>query len=134
MQHLSVKSKTFALWKVKIGDMLGTALSMVQSHHVRLEGDFFNVVISVLLLEGIGRALWTCLKRTLRSSPVKQIGQFELSKWELCFDLLWHASIHKGHYQCYIRLEHRLLCNNYRKRRQHFERASLAQKERRHWG
>ena len=59
MQHLilSIKSKTFALGKVKIGDMLGTALSMVRSHHVRLEGDFVNVVISILLLEGIGRAL-----------------------------------------------------------------------------
>lgn len=59
MQHLilSVKSRTFALGNIKIGDVLSEVLSMVRSHHVRLEGDFVNVVISILLLEGIGRSL-----------------------------------------------------------------------------
>jgi len=59
MQHLilGVKSKTFALGKVKIGDLLSEVLTMVRQHHVRLEGEFANVVISILLLEGIGRAL-----------------------------------------------------------------------------
>jgi aarF domain-containing kinase len=59
MQHLvlSVKSRTLALGNVKIGDILQEVLSMVRSHHVRLEGDFVNVVISILLLEGIGRNL-----------------------------------------------------------------------------
>ncbi|RPA80003.1 ABC1-domain-containing protein [Ascobolus immersus RN42] len=54
---LSVKERTFALGKVKIGDLLNTVLGMVRGHHVRLEGDFVNVVISILLLEGIGRSL-----------------------------------------------------------------------------
>jgi aarF domain-containing kinase len=59
MQHLvlAVKSKTLALGNVKIGDILQQVLGMVRSHHVRLEGDFVNVVISILLLEGIGRTL-----------------------------------------------------------------------------
>jgi aarF domain-containing kinase len=59
MQHLvlGVKSRTFALGRVKIGDVLSDVLSMVRGHHVRLEGDFVNVVISILLLEGIGRSL-----------------------------------------------------------------------------
>ncbi|KAK0616830.1 hypothetical protein B0T14DRAFT_434568 [Immersiella caudata] len=59
MQHLvlSVKSRTLALGNVKIGDILQEVLSMVRQHHVRLEGDFVNVVISILLLEGIGRTL-----------------------------------------------------------------------------
>ena len=59
MQHLvlGVKSKTFALGNIKIGDILENVLSMVRSHHVRMEGDFVNVVISILLLEGIGRSL-----------------------------------------------------------------------------
>ncbi|KAB8070037.1 hypothetical protein BDV29DRAFT_181577 [Aspergillus leporis] len=59
MQHLvlSVKSRTFALGNIKIGDVLSEVLSMVRGHHVRLEGDFVNVVISILLLEGIGRSL-----------------------------------------------------------------------------
>lgn len=59
MQHLvlGVKSKTFALGNMKIGDVLNEVLSMVRGHHVRMEGDFVNVVISILLLEGIGRSL-----------------------------------------------------------------------------
>ncbi|KAI9793196.1 MAG: hypothetical protein M1816_000617 [Peltula sp. TS41687] len=59
MQHLvlGVKSRTFALGNIKIGDILTQVLEMVRSHHVRLEGDFVNVVISILLLEGIGRSL-----------------------------------------------------------------------------
>ena len=59
MQHLvlGVKSKTFALGQIKFGDVLNEVLRMVRNHHVRLEGDFVNVVISILLLEGIGRQL-----------------------------------------------------------------------------
>ena len=59
MQHLvlGVKSKTFALGQIKFGDVLHEVLRMVRTHHVRLEGDFVNVVISILLLEGIGRQL-----------------------------------------------------------------------------
>jgi len=59
MQHLvlGVKSRTFALGNVKIGDILHEVLGMVRAHHVRMEGDFVNVVISILLLEGIGRTL-----------------------------------------------------------------------------
>lgn len=59
MQHLvlGVKSRTFALGNIKIGDILNEVLGMVRTHHVRLEGDFVNVVLSILLLEGIGRSL-----------------------------------------------------------------------------
>ncbi|KAF2735082.1 ABC1 family protein-like protein [Polyplosphaeria fusca] len=59
MQHLvlNVKSRTFALGNIKIGDILNEVLCMVRNHHVRLEGDFVNVVLSILLLEGIGRNL-----------------------------------------------------------------------------
>jgi aarF domain-containing kinase len=59
MQHLvlGVKSKTFALRQIKFGDVLSEVLRMVRNHHVRLEADFVNVVISILLLEGIGRQL-----------------------------------------------------------------------------
>ena len=38
MQHLvlGVKSRTFALGNIKIGDILNEVLSMVRNHHVRL--------------------------------------------------------------------------------------------------
>ena len=59
MQHLvlSVKRKTFSLGRIKISDILSEVLRCVRQHHVKLEGDFVNTVISVLLLEGIGRRL-----------------------------------------------------------------------------
>ncbi len=77
MQHLvlSVKSRTLALGNVKIGDILQQVLDMVRGHHVRLEGDFVNVVISILLLEGIGRSLDPDLDLLSRSLPIlRQLG------------------------------------------------------------
>lgn len=77
MQHLvlSVKSRTLALGNVKIGDILQQVLSMVRNHHVRMEGDFVNVVISILLLEGIGRSLNPNVDLLSSSLPIlRQLG------------------------------------------------------------
>ncbi|KKK14431.1 hypothetical protein AOCH_001247 [Aspergillus ochraceoroseus] len=77
MQHLvlSVKSRTFALGNIKIGDILSEVLSMVRRHHVRLEGDFVNVVISILLLEGIGRSMNPDLDLFKSALPIlRQLG------------------------------------------------------------
>ncbi len=77
MQHLvlSVKGQTFALGNIKIGDVLSEVLSMVRSHHVRMEGDFVNVVISILLLEGIGRSLDPDLDLFKSALPIlRQLG------------------------------------------------------------
>lgn len=52
-----VKSRTFALGSVSIGDLLTNMMEMVRKHHVRMESDFITVVLSILLLEGIGRNL-----------------------------------------------------------------------------
>ncbi|KDN44741.1 ABC1-domain-containing protein [Tilletiaria anomala UBC 951] len=54
---LSVKSKTFSLAQIKISDVLSQVLAAVRKHHVKMEPDFVNTVISILLLEGIGRQL-----------------------------------------------------------------------------
>ncbi|KAI5866049.1 ABC1 family protein [Durotheca rogersii] len=77
MQHLvlNVKSSTLALGNVKIGDILQRVLDMVRQHHVRLEGDFVNVVISILLLEGIGRSLDPNIDLLSSSLPIlRQLG------------------------------------------------------------
>ncbi|KAF2204977.1 ABC1-domain-containing protein [Delitschia confertaspora ATCC 74209] len=77
MQHLvlGVKSRTFALGNIKIGDILNEVLSMVRTHHVRLEGDFVNVVLSILLLEGIGRSLDPNLDLFAGALPIlRQLG------------------------------------------------------------
>lgn len=52
-----IKERTFTLGNVSIGDLLDQVLSMVRTHHVRMEGDFITVVVAILLLEGIGRQL-----------------------------------------------------------------------------
>lgn len=59
MQNLifGLKERTFHLGAVKIGNLLHNAMNMVRAHHVKLEGDFVNVVVSIMLLEGIGRQL-----------------------------------------------------------------------------
>jgi aarF domain-containing kinase len=77
MQHLvlGVKSRTFALGNIKIGDILNEVMSMVRNHHVRLEGDFVNVVLSILLLEGIGRSLNPDLDLFAGALPIlRQLG------------------------------------------------------------
>ena len=77
MQHLvlAVKGQTFALGNIKIGDVLSEVLGMVRSHHVRMEGDFVNVVISILLLEGIGRSLDPDLDLFKSALPIlRQLG------------------------------------------------------------
>lgn len=52
-----MKERTFTLGNISIGDLLDQVLSMVRSHHVRMEGDFVTVIVAILLLEGIGRQL-----------------------------------------------------------------------------
>ena len=82
MQHLvlAVKGRTFALGNIKIGDVLSEVLSMVRTHHVRMEGDFVNVVISILLLEGIGRALDPGLDLFKSALPIlRQLGSSDPS-------------------------------------------------------
>ncbi|KAG0173316.1 hypothetical protein DFQ29_007995 [Apophysomyces sp. BC1021] len=54
---LGLKENTFHLGAVKIGNLLHEVLNMVRAHHVKLEGDFVNVIVSIMLLEGIGRQL-----------------------------------------------------------------------------
>jgi aarF domain-containing kinase len=78
MQHLilSVKSKTFSLAKIKISDILTDVLTAVRRHHVKLEGDFVNTVISILLLEGIGRQLDPNMDLFKSALPIlRQLGR-----------------------------------------------------------
>ncbi|WVQ82587.1 hypothetical protein IAT38_004717 [Cryptococcus sp. DSM 104549] len=78
MQHivLSVKSKTFSLAKIKISDILTDVLKAVRQHHVKMEGDFVNTVISILLLEGIGRQLDPDMDLFKSALPIlRQLGR-----------------------------------------------------------
>lgn len=52
-----VKYNTLKLGSIKVGDILAKVFTMVRTHHIKIEGDFANVGISIMLLEGIGRRL-----------------------------------------------------------------------------
>ncbi|KXN88764.1 ABC1 family protein C21C3.03, mitochondrial [Leucoagaricus sp. SymC.cos] len=77
MQHLvlSIKRKTFSLGQIKISDLLTEVLKNVREHHVKLQGDFINTVISALLLEGTGRQLDPGLDLFASALPIlRQLG------------------------------------------------------------
>ncbi|KAI8801108.1 ABC1 family-domain-containing protein [Cladochytrium replicatum] len=65
-----VQATTLALSNIKLGDILGEVFFAVRRHRVKLEGDFVNVGISVMLLEGIGRRLNPDLDLLEQSLPV----------------------------------------------------------------
>ncbi|KAI8811511.1 ABC1 family-domain-containing protein [Cladochytrium replicatum] len=65
-----VQATTLALSNIKLGDILGEVFIAVRRHRVKLEGDFVNVGISVMLLEGIGRRLNPDLDLLEQSLPV----------------------------------------------------------------
>ncbi|KAJ3046026.1 hypothetical protein HDV00_003775 [Rhizophlyctis rosea] len=52
-----IRAETLQLSKIKVGEILATVFNMVRNHHIKIEGDFANVGISIMLLEGIGRRL-----------------------------------------------------------------------------
>lgn len=53
----TIKNRAFTLGNISIGDLLDKMLTMVRKHHVKMEPDFVNVVVAILLLEGMGRQL-----------------------------------------------------------------------------
>ncbi|PKI84026.1 hypothetical protein MVES1_002047 [Malassezia vespertilionis] len=53
----SVKSDTFSLASLHIGEALSDTLSAVRKCHVKMEPEFVDTIISILILEGIGRRL-----------------------------------------------------------------------------
>jgi len=82
---LSVKRKTFSLGQIKISDILTEVLKCVREHHVKMEGDFINTVISILLLEGIGRQLDPNLDLFASALPILRRlgGQMAMTSKEL---------------------------------------------------
>lgn len=53
----NVKSDKFSLASLNIGDVLNKVLKAVRKYHVKMEPDFVDTVLSILILEGIGRRL-----------------------------------------------------------------------------
>ncbi|KAF9435782.1 hypothetical protein BGZ76_005537 [Entomortierella beljakovae] len=73
---LEVKHTAMSLGKIKIADLLTEVMAMVRTHHVPMEGDFANVVISILILEGIGRQLNPNIDLFKTALPIlRQLGR-----------------------------------------------------------
>jgi aarF domain-containing kinase len=53
----NVKWSTLSLSKIQFSELLLEVLGMVREHHVKLEGEFANMAVGILLLEGLGRRL-----------------------------------------------------------------------------
>jgi aarF domain-containing kinase len=90
MQHLvlSVKRRTFSLGQIKISDLLTEVLKNVRVHHVKMEGDFINTVISILLLEGIGRQLDPGLDLFATALPIlRKLGGQMATRDSITMDL-----------------------------------------------
>jgi aarF domain-containing kinase len=78
LQHLvlGVQRATFRLGQIRIADVLGEVLKHVREHHVKLEGDFVDTVLSILLLEGIGRQLDPDMDLFKSALPIlRQLGR-----------------------------------------------------------
>ncbi|KAF9116578.1 hypothetical protein BGX27_001434 [Mortierella sp. AM989] len=73
---LGVKNTAMSLGKIKIADLLSEVMAMVRKHHVPMEGDFANVIISILILEGIGRQLNPNIDLFKTALPIlRQLGR-----------------------------------------------------------
>ncbi|KAI9208438.1 ABC1-domain-containing protein [Polychytrium aggregatum] len=65
-----IQLSTLKLSKLQLGFILGTVLSLVREHHVKLEGDFVNVGVAVMLLEGVGRQMNPEIDLLERALPI----------------------------------------------------------------
>ncbi|KAL2914235.1 hypothetical protein HK105_206179 [Polyrhizophydium stewartii] len=69
-----IKDQTFALKNIRVADILGFVLSTVRRHHVKIEGDFANVAVSIMLLEGMGRQLEPSMDLLKASVPFLRLA------------------------------------------------------------
>eukprot|EP00158_Paraphelidium_tribonemae_P004165 Partr_v1_DN26612_c3_g2_i1_m68862 putative AarF domain containing kinase 2 len=52
-----IQQETFHLANIKISDVLLDVFSLVREHHVKIESEFTNLIVSIMILEGLGRQL-----------------------------------------------------------------------------
>jgi len=52
-----VQLDSFRLDRVRIGGVLERVMTLVHRHHVRLEPNFTSLIVSIIVLEGVGRQL-----------------------------------------------------------------------------
>ncbi|XP_066286238.1 uncharacterized aarF domain-containing protein kinase 2-like isoform X2 [Branchiostoma lanceolatum] len=53
----SARENTVTLGQIKVGDLLNKVFSLLIKHKVKLESNFANMVLAIVVLEGLGRTL-----------------------------------------------------------------------------
>ncbi|KAH9441854.1 hypothetical protein Pst134EA_032189 [Puccinia striiformis f. sp. tritici] len=98
IQHLTtkVKSATFSLSNIRVGDVLIDVLNAVQKHHVKMEPDFINTILSILILEGIGRQLNPNLDLFQNALPIlRSLGSSQINANNTSFNPASFGSVIK---------------------------------------
>ncbi|RKO83381.1 ABC1 family-domain-containing protein, partial [Blyttiomyces helicus] len=65
-----IRVETLQLSRISVGDILALVFSMVRTHHIKIESDFANVGIGIMLLEGIGRRLFPEMDLLKEAVPI----------------------------------------------------------------
>lgn len=69
------RRRTFSLGEISIPDFSSRIFRHVRQHHVKLEGDFTNTMVSILVLEGVGRQLDPDMDMIAHAIPIlRQLG------------------------------------------------------------
>lgn len=91
-----IKKETFAFQNIEVADILKFVLEQVRKHHVKIDGDFVNVAISIMLLEGMGRRLEPSMDLLHASIPFLRKAmssqQASSSLWQLTWKALFDRS------------------------------------------
>lgn len=71
MEHLlnEIQKSTLSLKSLQIGTILQEVMTMAREHHVRIEANFANTVLSILLVEGAGRQLYPEMDLLSNATP-----------------------------------------------------------------
>ncbi|EPX71148.1 atypical/ABC1/ABC1-C protein kinase [Schizosaccharomyces octosporus yFS286] len=71
MEHLlnNIQKNTLSLKSLQIGTILQEVMTMSREHHVRIEANFANTVLSILLMEGAGRQLYPDMDLLSNATP-----------------------------------------------------------------
>ncbi|KAJ3326188.1 hypothetical protein HDV06_000064 [Boothiomyces sp. JEL0866] len=83
-----IKENAFALKHIQVTEILSFVFNIVRKHHVKIEGDFANVGVAIILLEGVGKQLEPDLDLLKASVPflskaIKNRVQGDVSKTEI---------------------------------------------------
>ena len=95
-----IKKNTFSLQRMEVSDILHFVFSTVRRHHVKIDGEFANLGVAIMLMEGVGKRLDDQMDLLKASVPflreaVKLRLQGHISENERGFVSYWKSEIKK---------------------------------------